>query len=321
MPDPFKDAKLELRLISVFALRNKLSFTPMDNVVIANPAIWEKEKAAFVRAGAGKLQVLCDFDRTLTLNVAYGRKASTFISVLRKRNYLSSEYARKAQALADKYYPLEKDLSLALAEKKKLMATWWRKHFQLLVAYGLKKEDIFRASKDADLVLRPNVPEFFTLLAKKDVPLVIFSASGFGEEGIIPFLQDKGVFGANVRVISNSFVWGDDGRALGVREPIVHVFNKDETLLQDYPFFPRLKKRKNVLILGDSLGDVGMAEGFAYEHLLKIGFLNENPGERLSAFKAAYDAVILNDGPFDFVNEFLREVFISDSKVFNPKKA
>jgi 5'-nucleotidase len=60
-----------------------------------------------------------------------------------------------------------------------------------------------------------------------------------------------------------------------VKDPIIHVFNKDETSLATMShIYKQIQYRKNVILLGDSLGDVGMVTGFDYVNLLKIGFLN-----------------------------------------------
>ena len=94
----------------------------------------------------------------------------------------------------------------------------------------------------------------------------------------------------------------------GVREPIIHTFNKDEALLQNTCFFPKVEKRKNIILIGDSLGDVNMAMGFAYNNIIRIGFLNDQVEENLENFKLAYDIVILGDGSFDYINELLAEI-------------
>ena len=63
-----------------------------------------------------------------------------------------------------------------------------------------------------------------------------------------------------------------------------------------------------MILLGDNLEDIGMIEGFDYENLIKIGFLNENVEENLLEFKKNFDAIILNDGEMDFVNKLLKEI-------------
>jgi len=110
--------------------------------------------------------------------------------------------------------------------------------------------------------------------------------------------------------LANAFIWDESGRAIGVREPIIHSYNKDETLIQNFPFFSEIKNRRNVILLGDSLGDVGMVEGFEYDNLLKIGFLNGRVEENLESFKKVYDVIILGDSSFAFINRLFKEIFL-----------
>jgi 5'-nucleotidase len=62
------------------------------------------------------------------------------------------------------------------------------------------------------------------------------------------------------------------------------------------------------MLLGDGLGDIKMIEGFDYDNLIKIGFLNENVEENLEQYKRSYDVLILNDSSIGYVNGLLREI-------------
>jgi 5'-nucleotidase len=65
-------------------------------------------------------------------------------------------------------------------------------------------------------------------------------------------------------------------------------------------------------LLGDSLGDVRMADGFDYENILKIWFLNNDTPENREQFQKKFDILILNDGPMDEVNEILKQIMKSE---------
>jgi hypothetical protein len=39
--------------------------------------------------------------------------------------------------------------------------------------------------------------------------------------------------------------------AIAAREPIIHSFNKDETVVKNFPIYEEIKDRKNILLLGD----------------------------------------------------------------------
>lgn len=57
---------------------------------------------------------------------------------------------------------------------------------------------------------------------------------------------------------------------------LIHIYNKSEEALLNTGRFQELRTRPNVVLLGDSLGDLTMADGVQdMENILKIGFLND----------------------------------------------
>ena len=110
----------------------------------------------------------------------------------------------------------------------------------------------------------------------------------------------------NVHIVANSFIWDKAGRLQAVREPIIHVYNKDETVLPKFPFFSKIKSRRQVVLIGDSLGDANMAKGMPHDLVVKIGFLNEDDPSHLAAYRRAFDVVILGDASFYFINQWFK---------------
>ena len=267
-----------------------------------------RQKERLFRGSINRLRVVADFDRTLTTNFIHGRKSPSLLGALYEGNYLSKDYAAKAQALFDYYRPFEEDLSLNLAAKKALMEEWWRQHFALLIASGLKQEHIMQVADDRLSNLRVGVPEFLDILSQHQIPLFIFSATGLGSSGLKYFLTRRGLWTDNICLLANDFIWSATGEAIGFREPIIHSFNKDETVITDFGYNDQLKGRDNILLLGDSLGDANMENGSVNSALLKIGFLNDKIQELLPAYRQVYDVLILNDGDFSLPLEILREI-------------
>ncbi|MDP3964714.1 MAG: haloacid dehalogenase-like hydrolase [bacterium] len=278
-------------------------------IVEVLPAELLKKKEAMRKVGATGLHVLADFDKTLTKEFVRGRRVPSLISILHDYNYLTPDYPEKAKELHLKYHPIEVDIRVPLKEKKRAMLEWWRSHFRLLIESGLRRQDIEHAMTSGYVELRDGAREFFETLRKLDIPFVILSASGIGREGITAFLKDAGVLTGNVHIISNEFRWDGNDQAIGYIEPIVHTFNKDETLIRNFaPAYTAVRKRKNVILLGDSLGDLGMISGFAHDWLISIGFMNERNDEWLEEYQRHFDAILLDDAPFDYVNALLHYI-------------
>lgn len=251
------------------------------------------------------LHVLSDFDRTITKP-----NVPSLISVLRDENYLTLDYPEKAKALYNKYHAIEIDSKINLDEKKKYMEEWWNLHFDLLLKSGLTKNDVEKAMESSNLELRDKAPEFLKILNEKNIPLVILSSAGLGKESIEIFLSKKNLLLPNIYIISNSFEWDKNGKAIAVKRPIIHGLNKNEIIIKNYPeIYSKIKNRKNILLLGDDLADANMAEGFGYEKITKVGFLDENIEQNLPAYKSAFDIVLANNSSMQPVIDLLENLF------------
>ncbi|MFA6255731.1 MAG: hypothetical protein WC606_00980 [Candidatus Absconditabacterales bacterium] len=284
----------------------------MTKVLIPDPLHVQDSIAHFVADGKEHFHVVADFDRTLTKAFVDGKPRLSLESILEQEGYLGPEYTEKSKINFDKYYPIEQDPTIPLEEKKKAMHEWRTRQFAVMLEAGLTRNIIKKAMTSKMIIFRLGYEIFFDLLKNNNVPLLIFSASGLGYEAIYYCLENKNKLSDNIDIISNAFVRDEDGKAIAIKEPIIHSFNKGETVVKDSPIYEEIKERKNILLLGDSLGDVRMADGFDYENILKIGFLNNDTPENREQFQKKFDILILNDGPMDEVNEILKQIMKSE---------
>lgn len=285
----------------------------MDNIIFNDIDCYQLKKDKLINGTTDKLHVITDFDRTLTNNFIKGRKAPSFIAALRDGQYLSSEYSAKSQALFDHYHPIELDLSIDLIDKKTLMAEWYDKHFELLISSGLNQEKMAQAIDNQLANLRPLVIDFLKLLKKLAIPLLVFSANGLGVSGLKYFFSKRGLMFDNISFLANDFIWGSNNEVLGVRTPIIHPFNKDETMLHYFGLEEKVINRPNILLIGDSLADAHMAHGYPFQNIIKIGFLNDKIRESLEVYNKVYDGLVLNDGDFGLPLEIIKEIINSDN--------
>ncbi|VVB78772.1 Pyrimidine 5'-nucleotidase (UMPH-1) [uncultured archaeon] len=280
----------------------------MENVIISDKKKLEELKDNISKQGKDKLHIISDFDGTLTNEFIAGKKVPSIISHLRSGNYLTYDYSKQAQDLYDKYHPIEIDSSIPIEERKAKMLEWWKTHFELLISSGLSKTDIEKLISDDKIKLREDTDKFLYILSKNNIPLVIMSSSGIGDAIPMVLSKTKLLF-PNISIISNEFVWKEDGKAMKVKEPIIHSLNKKEIELKNYPVFEQIKDRTNVILLGNSISDTQMVEGFNYENLIKIGFLNDESEVSKEEFKKNFDVVILGDGNLEFLNDLMFEMF------------
>jgi len=281
----------------------------MENVLISNEKNFEEIKKKFQKDGLSGIHVLADFDKTLLKAFVDGEPVASVLSILYNQNYLTPDYGKAARELHKKYHAIEIDLKIPRKERQKAMQEWWEKHFDLLIKSRLNKKDIRAGVNSGKIIFREGFLEFIDFLKNKDIPLVIISSTGLGKDSIEMCFERENRMYENIYIISNSFKWDKNGYAASVRNPIIHALNKDEATIKDFPkIFEKIKDRKNVMLLGDSIDDIGMVAGFKYDNIIKIGFLNENIEENLKNYKKVFDVLITNDSSLDFINYFLKEI-------------
>ena len=281
----------------------------MNNTIIPDQDKLEQIKKRFQKQGSGSIHILTDFDRTLTHSqTAEGKNIPSMISILRNGNYLTKGYAKRAHALFDKYHPIEIDSNIPIYEKKQAMKEWWTSHFKLLIESELEKKDLEAIVNTGIIRLRDGTKELFDYLRQKQIPIAIMSSSGVGN-AIQMFLEKEGIYSNNVHIITNIYSFDNNGKATNVSEPIIHIMNKDETAIHDHPeIYDKIRDRKNVILLGDSLGDIGMITGFDYNNILKIGFLNPGEEQDESEYKKNFDLIITNDSHIEPINKIIQNI-------------
>lgn len=267
----------------------------------------EQTKQNIISGGIKNLHIIADFDGTLTKGFVNKIKSPSIIAELRNGNYLDEDYAKKAHALFDKYHPIEIDHNITQLERKNKMKEWWRTHFTLLIEKNLNISDVEKITESGSVELREGIKEFMEFLEKNNIPLIIMSASGIGDAVPI-YLKKQGLLTNNVHIVSNFYEWDENGFAKKVKEPLIHSANKDEATLKSLPIYNELKTKKNVLLLGNGIGDLDMIKGFEYDNLLTIGFLHDDNKEKLELFKSLYDIVVENDGNLNIINELFKKI-------------
>jgi 5'-nucleotidase len=110
-------------------------------------------------------------------------------------------------------------------------------------------------------------------------------------------------------IVSNFLQYDPNGKLLSFSKKLIHPFNKNEHEIHDTPYFQSILNRPNVLLLGDTLGDIGMIGGMKnLKQILKIGYLNRSTSTKLEVYKQAYDIVICDDSTFDVPNVILNSI-------------
>jgi len=294
-----------------------------QRVVFANKDAFMAKLNRFREAGPSKLSVVSDFDFTISKFYMNGVRGASCHKVIEDCGLMAKQYHDEAQGLQAKYYPLEVDPTLNMEEKTMYMIEWVEKAHELLEQYGLTKTVVASAVKSAlqggKVGLREKTDAFFALTARAKIPSLIFSA-GIADvlEEIMRTMMD--IDWSQVHVISNRCIFEEsgDGKVIGFEQPLLHVFNKKSTAYLHTNFFNTedIKDRTQLLLLGDSLGDITMSEGMEIgdDSIIKVGFLNDRV-ERLDQYLEKFDLVIFDDPGFDIPLHIVSEIVAGSSAV------
>lgn len=260
-----------------------------------------------VQGGANKLQVLYDFDRTITKQHMNGNQQMSSFGIFTKCRSLPSDYKTQEKALMDKYHPIEIDPTIPVPEKKTLMEEWWKKSHDLLIGLNVTIEEIDEVVSNQGPDLRDGCVDSFQYLDKRNIPILVFSA-GLGN-CVESVLRRHNIVLPNVKIVSNFLKYDNSGTIQGFIGRTIHVYNKNETALEGTDYYDHMEDRDNVILLGDSIGDATMANGVPHPNaVLKIGFLYDRIEESLPNYLETFDIVLVDDQTMNILNAILEYI-------------
>ena len=127
----------------------------------------------------------------------------------------------------------------------------------------------------------------------------------FLENNLPEFHQNQSL----THLISNWMNYDENGKLTDFNQPLIHSFNKNFHEIHDEHFSRLIANRPNVILLGDTIGDIGMIQGLTnLRNSLKIGFLNRSCQEKLNQFLNAFHIVICDHQTFDIPIDVLKTI-------------
>lgn len=283
-------------------------------VVSGNRQDVDEKIRKLVTDGPDKLQVIVDFDYTLTKAHKDGVPVECSWGVLETYPRLPDSYHSKVKAAKDKYLPIELDLSISLDKKIPLMIEWYKVANQCLAESGVQQSWLPHMVTQSNCELRDDTVKMLSLLNDVNVPVLVMSA-GIGDL-IKEILSHFQVLYNNTSLVSNFLKFDGEGNVVGLcgdDQDLIHMYNKAE-VIQKKTVDQKTESRKNVILMGDSLGDLDMAAGVKDPNVVfTIGFLNKSIDKNLEKYKEKFDVVLVDDQTMDFPVSLLNDI-VSSSK-------
>ncbi|KAJ8327649.1 hypothetical protein O5D80_003995 [Batrachochytrium dendrobatidis] len=280
----------------------ELAADAKNNLIISNPSKIAEKLAQLDADGVSALHVITDFDMTLTRYWTNGVRSRSSHGVLEHASNVDDKYKTALTDLYKKYYPIEISHTIPFEEKVEAMKTWWTTAHSIIVGMGLTRQDIKDMVQSSPVAFRPKLKEFVDLCHARNIPVLIFSA------GLADVLQEimnsAQLMRDNMDIVSNKMRFKDDV-AIAFEDPLIHTFNKNEATVSGTDHHTKIGDRHNVILMGDSLGDLRMADKVHTHVKLTIGFLNHDQDLFLDQYAKAFDIVVLNDSSLEYVIQLI----------------
>lgn len=105
---------------------DRISVFSRPNCKIKNPQRVEEILNHIIRGGADQLQVITDFDHTVTKQTTEsGKPILSSFGMFNKCKSLPEDYSRAARAMFEKYRPIEINPNISHDDKVRHMIEWW----------------------------------------------------------------------------------------------------------------------------------------------------------------------------------------------------
>ncbi|XP_040569558.1 7-methylguanosine phosphate-specific 5'-nucleotidase B [Lepeophtheirus salmonis] len=291
------------------------------NVMIQSPEVVDDVLERMIsQGGRENLQIVADFDYTLTnYHRSDGKpgRANTSWELLNESSLVPGFFESMKQII-DKYRPIEVDPKLNTDEKILAMLNAYNEFNEQFMKHNFNDNMMEKLMLEAksSISLRDGAKDFLENAYANGIPVLIVTA-GFGEV-VLRFLKKQGLYHDEYTNVMGNFLDFDSKKehCKGIIKPYIHVYNKKgKTFLDmaDDNVLKEMMKRKNIILLGDSIGDLGMSEGLhdpMMGDLLKIGFLNHDVDDKyhLNLYVSSYDIVLLDERSYDLPNFILNYI-------------
>lgn len=230
-----------------------------------------------------------------------GIKVSTSYGAL--ENTMSEAQVQASQELRKFYHPLEIDMTIPFEQKFQFMEEWHHRGNAIICDPPFSSLRLKDAVSRGHIVLRNGTDDLLTFVHQQGIKMFIVSA---GVGNVISYCLE-GYFGfESVEIFSNVIDFDTEEMSTGFRSPVMHSLSKPRALTTKH-------LKKNVILLGDMPHDLLMVGHHDQDHVLSIGYYNDETKFDLANYTDRFDVVVKNDGNLKVV-ELLLNLICGASK-------
>lgn len=233
--------------------------------------------------------VVFDFDGTMALAHGFRRSYMTSFGVFKM---IWKDYEKINGKLYEKYHKIEVDPSIPDTIKRQKMGEWNERVIDFLVGKNIDSA-ISEIIKRKLLTPRNGLLELLNFFGEQSIPIIVSSA-GLGNI-IPPFIQSLG-YNGGIYYHINWLETDHNGFITGLRNnESINTHNKGILLMKDEQFSKLRIEKPNLIVIGDSLSDLTIAEEVNDKSkVLSMGLLNDGH-DKLDTLINNFD-VVLRDG-------------------------
>ncbi|KAJ8727250.1 hypothetical protein PYW08_015647 [Mythimna loreyi] len=277
-----------------------------ENVHIRDEAELLQKLNKIIEGGHSKLQIVTDFDHTLTRHTLdNGSTVLTSFGMFRECPSIPQHYKDEDNRLSGIYKPIESDPAMSIEEKTQHMIDWYVAAHSLLKGVKFPRNELMDSAHKMVDCFRKGVQDMIEWSKSQQVPVLVFSA-GLGES-VLAAMKAANFLLPHVKIVSNFLAMDEDDRIVGIKGEVIHTYNKNETAIKHTEYYDMVQQRSNVILMGDNIGDAGMAEGMEHcDVVVKVGFLGINVAGNLDNYLKKFDIVLVNEPSVDAVNAILQ---------------
>ena len=281
------------------------------------------------------LALVTDFDFTISKKYNYGKKLSLFSSYRFYDEDLIGGNQQKVTEtqndLCNKYMKYETDASIDIKIREKYVHEFYAKSLDVYINPNFTRESIgiMLEKLKEKFELRNYTKEFFELLIKMEIPIIIVSG---GVQQVIIDLLKKSIKDfelyckeKKIIIIANELYFDEKKGCTGYSNDVIYAFNKSsfvkDALKNNFP------EIENILLLGDHLNDYDCVKDLhlTQDNVIGFGFVNIKPEfigdetkkeeiqKNIDDYKKVYDVNLVGDTDFLLLLKIL-ELFEDDSK-------